>query len=106
MCTSALSFFLTRVVVIASIVGLVAFDCQGQPAARPNRGTMPTGSYTVSDIENISLTNGNVNLSIPLAALPPIAGGKLGLVVRAEYNSKQWDTVRNEVQPDPLEPFR
>jgi hypothetical protein len=35
-------------------------------AARPDRGTMPNGSYSVSDIENISLQNGNVNLSIPL----------------------------------------
>lgn len=73
-------------------------------AARPDRGLMPGGSYSVSDIENISLTNGNVNIGIPLASLPPIAGGKLGLTLRAEYNSKLWDTVRTERQSDPLDP--
>src|SRR4051812_40592548 len=65
-------------------------------AARPDRGTMPNGSYAVSDIENISLQNGNVNLNIPLAGLPPIAGGKLSWGVYAQYNSKIWDVVRTE----------
>jgi len=62
---------------------------------------MPTGSYSASDIENVSLTNGNVNLGIPLASLPPIAGGKLGLTLRADYNSKLWDTVRIEHRSNP-----
>jgi RHS repeat-associated protein len=57
---------------------------------------IPPGSYLISDFENISLTNGNVNLSIPLAALPPIAGGKLGWEVRAVYNSKIWDVAKEE----------
>src|SRR2546426_180896 len=83
---------------------LLAVEALGQVAARPDRGTMPTGSYAVSDIESVSLTNGNMNLSIPLASLPPVAGGKLGLTLRAEYNSKMWDGVRSEHQPDPLDP--
>ena len=33
-----------------------------------------------------------------------MAGGKLGFTVRAEYNSKGWDTVREELQSDPLNP--
>ena len=37
-------------------------------AARPERGIAPANSYAVSDIESVSLTNGNLNLSIPLAA--------------------------------------
>src|ERR1043165_1095706 len=65
-------------------------------AARPDRGARPNGSYSVSDIENISLQNGNVNLNIPLAALPPIAGGKLSWSLSAQYNSKVWDVVRNQ----------
>ncbi len=40
----------------------------------------------------------------PLASLPPVAGGKPGLTLRAEYNSKLWDTVRTERQSDPLDP--
>lgn len=69
----------------------VKLTALGQAAARPQRGMAPVGSYTVSDIESISLTNGNMHLSIPLAELPPMAGGKLGWMLRAEYNSKLWD---------------
>ena len=66
------------------------------PAARPDRGVTPNGSYSVSEIENISLQNGNINLSIPLASLPAIAGGKLSWTLNAQYNSKIWDVVRTE----------
>src|ERR1051325_3126392 len=65
-------------------------------AARPDRGTRPNGSYTVSDVENISLQNGNLNLNIPLASLPPIAGGKLSWSLNAYYNSKVWDVSRTQ----------
>ncbi|HKR02638.1 MAG TPA: hypothetical protein VJT09_18310, partial [Pyrinomonadaceae bacterium] len=62
---------------------------------------MPNGAYAVSDIENVSLQNGNVNLSIPLASLPPIAGGKLSWTISAHYNSKLWNVTRTEADaPD------
>lgn len=67
-------------------------------AARPDRGMMPNGSYSVSDIENISLTSGNLNVSIPLASLPPTAGGKLGFTLSAVYNSKLWNITRSQQQ--------
>src|SRR5947207_1354111 len=70
------------------------------PAARPDRGTRPVGSYSISDIENISLQNGNVDISIPLASLPPIAGGKLAFTVTAHHNSKNWDMVSYENEAD------
>lgn len=89
---------------ILAFVVLAAFDCFGQAAARPDRGLTHTDSYSITDIESINLTNGNVNLSIPLASLPPMAGSKLGFTIRAEYNSKGWDTVREELQSDPLNP--
>ena len=72
-------------------------------AARPDRG-VAAGTYSISDIESISLANGNVNISIPLASLPPMAGGKLSFDIRAVYNSKTWDVVREQKQPDPLDP--
>ena len=65
-----------------------------QQAARPERGAMPNRTYSLSEIEAISLQNGNVNLSIPLASLPPIAGGKLSWTVSASYNSKLWNVLR------------
>src|SRR5947207_8254797 len=70
------------------------------PAARPDRGTRPVGSYSISDIENISLQNGNVDISIPLASLPPIAGGKLSFTVTAHHNSKNWDMSSYENESD------
>lgn len=68
-----------------------------QEAVRPERGAMPNRSYSISDIENINLVNGNVNLSIPLASLPPIAGGKLSWTITANYNSKLWNVIRQQV---------
>jgi RHS repeat-associated protein len=85
---------------------LTLFVCSaalGQEAARPARGTMPNRTYSVTDIENVSLQNGNVNLSIPLASLPPIAGGKLSWTVSANYNSKLWNVTREQQNLDPLQ---
>jgi hypothetical protein len=73
---------------------------QPDPAARPDRGVKPIGSYALSEIENISLANGNLGLSIPLASLPPIAGGRLSWTVAAHYNSKNWDQASQEFSPD------
>ncbi|MBD0369932.1 MAG: RHS repeat protein [Pyrinomonadaceae bacterium] len=70
---------------------------EAQTAARPDRGTMPNGTYAVSDIENINLQNGNLNITIPLAALPPVAGGKLSWTIKAQYNSKLWNIIRTEL---------
>jgi RHS repeat-associated protein len=86
--------------IVALIAGLSVVSF-GQSAARPDRGIRPVGSYSISDLENVSMTNGNVNLSMPLASLPPVAGGKLSWVVRAIYNSKLYDVTGTEVPPNP-----
>jgi RHS repeat-associated protein len=87
----------TRVFLILAILGLTTAIAFGQTtAARPDRGTAANGAYSVSDIENINLQNGNVSLDIPLASLPPIAGGKLSWGLNAQYNSKIWDVVRTQ----------
>ena len=83
------------------LLGLLHAISFGQVPAQPDRGTSHISSYALSDIESINLNNGNVNLSIPLASLPPIVGGKLGWTVRAVYNSKLWDVVKQE-GADPL----
>jgi RHS repeat-associated protein len=89
-----------RLFVSAALAALLCSHAAAQDAktaARPDRGVNPGGAYSVSDIESVSLQNGNVNLSIPLAALPPIAGGRLSFTVRAFYNSKLWNVVRDEL---------
>lgn len=89
------------VLVIASAILLPQSAVAQSAAARPDRGFTTGASYSVSDIENISLTNGNLNVAIPLAGLPPMAGGKLNLTVSASYNSKLWNVTRaQEDYPD------
>ena len=86
----------TSIIVCALSHGVVAQTT----AARPDRGMMPNSSYAITDIEQISLTNGNLGLTIPLASLPPIAGGKLSWTINAHYNSKIWNVNRTEMIGD------
>ena len=85
-------------IILFTLIWLASFEqlAIAQNAARPDRGIAPGHTYAVSDIENISLTNGNLNLSIPLASLPPVSGGKLSWAINAVYNSKGWDVKRKE----------
>lgn len=56
----------------------------------PQRGLVPAGSYSISDLETINVVNGNVFWQIPLATLPPgRAGFTAGL--KLTYNSQVWD---------------
>jgi hypothetical protein len=50
------------------------------------------GSYSISDIETIDTTSGNLILSLPLAALPAGRGGNAGGGITLTYNSTIWDT--------------
>lgn len=86
----------TCFVAILSLAFCTGALAQKQMAARPDRGMVSGNSYSVSDIESLSLNNGNLNLSIPLASLPPIAGGKLSWTVNATYNSKLWNVIRRQ----------
>ncbi|MEK6322105.1 MAG: hypothetical protein AABN33_10515 [Acidobacteriota bacterium] len=101
---SALRVSLQLALILPVLVALNAGAAAQTAPARPDRGINPGGSYSISDIENVNMTNGNVSLSIPLASLPPIAGGKLTDSIRAVYNSKLWDVKRKQVLPDPLNP--
>jgi RHS repeat-associated protein len=74
-----------------------------QQVSRPDRGIGAVAPYQSSNIENINLQNGNVGLSIPLASLPPIAGGKLEFTIKAHYNSKLWDTYMEQRFTEPGE---
>lgn len=86
---------------VASWAVLAGSALAQQAGSVPDRGINPIGSYSASDIETISLTNGNLNLSIPLASMPPVSGGKLSWALRATYNSKLWDRISTEHPPNP-----
>ncbi|HEV7646404.1 MAG TPA: RHS repeat-associated core domain-containing protein [Pyrinomonadaceae bacterium] len=67
-----------------------------QLTARPEQGLGAGGGYQTTNIDSISLQNGAVNLSIPLASLPPIAGGELSYTLTASYNGKLWQNNQEE----------
>src|SRR5262249_19089515 len=92
-----LQFRVKLISLIALLISCAAIAVAQGPA-RPDRGIRQIGSYSVSDIEAINLTNGNLSLSIPLASLPPIAAGKLSWVLQGVYNSKLWDAISGENQ--------
>lgn len=82
---------------IAFSLGMRSAATAQQTAARPDRGIGPVGSFAVSDFDTVNLINGDLNISMPLAALPPMAGGKLSFGFSAVYNSKLWNVVRHQV---------
>ena len=56
----------------------VASSALAQDSSTPQRGFQPAGSYALTDLETINTTNGNMLLSIPMAALPPGRGNSPG----------------------------
>ena len=92
--SSSLRFFTIFLILFAAFSAALA-----QSAARPDRGSTLNRNYLVSDVEKLSLENGGVNLSIPLAALPPMAGGKLSWGVNADYSSHIWNVARIQEEP-------
>lgn len=57
------------------------------------RGVSPGLAYDVGDIDQVSLFNGNLNVTIPIGPRFPLDGGlEYGLAL--SYNSKLWDTAK------------
>ncbi len=78
------------------IITLAAsFAIYSQPQS-PERGTNSNKSYSVSDIETISMQSGNVMFNVPLGSLPPGRGG-MSAGLSLNYNSKLWDNFSDEV---------
>ena len=97
--TKKKSIFNSRAIVLSISLLLVAniVGVQAQTSSRPDRGFGGQGGFQTTGIDAISLQNGSLNVNVPLASLPPMAGGKLGYTLQATYNSKLWDVKRSEV---------
>ncbi|MGE3467592.1 MAG: hypothetical protein AB7J13_11740, partial [Pyrinomonadaceae bacterium] len=67
-----------------------------QEHKNPERGIANGAAYSVSDIESINTTNGNLSLNIPLAALPK-GRGEIGQSISLRYSSKLYDTSVEEL---------
>jgi RHS repeat-associated protein len=83
------------------IVGASFAQSETKPDRRPDRGFQSANSYSISDIENVNLSNGNLMMNIPLASLAPGRGTTPGFTVALSYNSKLWDSKR-EFKGNPL----
>lgn len=65
----------------------------------PQRGFQPGNGYTLSDIETINTTNGNLILNLPLGTMPAGRGSLPG-VVSLRYNSKLYDSMIEQTTDD------
>ncbi|MGB7069747.1 MAG: hypothetical protein WBD22_09655 [Pyrinomonadaceae bacterium] len=91
---------LRKAALFSLALGLIltgAFQTMAQEeVSNPQRGFQPGSSYSMSDIESINTTNGNLVLNIPLAVLPAGRGG-MRRSVSLTYNSKLYDTSVEEL---------
>ncbi len=101
----------TRLFLSAAILALLTIvSIQAQDlTSRPDRGLTGKGTQQTSNIDSINLQNGSVSLAMPLASLPPVAGGKLAYTLTAHYNSSLYNTYRSEKEgqsspPSPCTP--
>jgi hypothetical protein len=68
----------TLFTLIISICLLVTSVQSQSSEVDPKRGSAQGASFSLSDIENINLTNGNLMLNMPLVSLPTSRGGLSG----------------------------
>lgn len=82
---------------IAIIInGLVLNSSSFAQERQPDRGFQTGNAYSISDIETINTTNGNLMLNIPLASLPAGRGSSPGFTLSLTYNSKLYDKKRED----------
>jgi RHS repeat-associated protein len=85
LCAAGRACFIVLVIALGGAVN-------GRAQTSPERGFSSGGSYTLSDIESVGITNGNVGLQVPITSLPAGRGGAPGAGLKLIYNSKVWDT--------------
>ena len=59
---------------------------------RPDRGWLPTGVFSGSDLGSVNQVSGNLGVRIPITALPPDRGASQGFQLELSYNSSLYDT--------------
>lgn len=74
---------------------------KAQEVKTPQRGYQIGGSYSLSEIESINTTNGNVMLHVPMASLPQGRGGNPGFALHLNYNAKPWEATSGGFVPPP-----
>lgn len=96
-----------KVLFLIAIIANVLLLASTNPAQQrqPDRGIQSGNAYSISDIETINNTNGNLMLNIPLASLPAGRGTSPGFSLSLVYNSKLYDKKReNKDDGQPVQP--
>src|SRR6266700_494262 len=75
--------FLALIVTIMWLSGFARAQAVNQD------GFKPYGSYQGSDIDTVNLSNGHVDLQLPIVGYPQ-RGGKLGLNFMVRYDASHW----------------
>jgi RHS repeat-associated protein len=86
----------TRLIAIAAVLLLLAQNIFGATDQAPDRGYASGKSYSITNIETISVQTGNLMFNIPVGSLPAGRGGLSGGITLF-YNSKLWDLEHLEV---------
>jgi hypothetical protein len=89
---------------LVGTAGLIFFHMPGieaQEVKTPQRGYQIGGSYSLSEIESVNTTNGDVMLHIPMGSLPQGRGGNPGFALHLNYNSKLWEATSGGFVPPP-----
>jgi hypothetical protein len=79
-------------VVLTTLLFFLCVTIHAQQNRTPDRGFKANASYSISNIENVNMSNGNLLLNIPIASLPSGRGSSPGFTVSLVYNSKLWDS--------------
>ena len=81
--------YLRNAGIVVSLILLISQPSQAQEAG-PERGFKPGSSFTLSEVENINMTNGNMMMNFPLGPLPTGRNG-LTAAINLLYNNKYYN---------------
>src|SRR5205085_11231067 len=94
--TNIVSAIFRSIFLMSVVTFFVTQWTMAQSPADPKRGAATGASYSLSDIENINLTNGNLTLNLPIVQTPKTTGGLSG-AFGLSYNSKLYKPVIEDI---------
>ncbi|MCZ7651661.1 MAG: RHS repeat-associated core domain-containing protein [Thermoanaerobaculia bacterium] len=78
---------------LVAVLAMGAREASGQTHPNLDRGFAPERAYQIGEIDQVSLYNGNLSITLPIGQAYPLDGG-LSYQLVLSYNSKLWDFQR------------
>lgn len=78
---------------LVAVLAMRAGGASGQTHPNLDRGFAPERAYQIGEIDQVSLYNGNLSITLPIGQAYPLDGG-LSYQLVLSYNSKLWDFQR------------